>query len=68
MTILPLTTESARLAGQLRRELRARQADIGVADSLVAGICSSERALLLTGNREHFERAAGLGLGTLTGA
>jgi predicted nucleic acid-binding protein len=60
--ILPLDAPAARLAGKLRAELREQHADIGPTDSLVAGICISRGAALLTRNRKHFERIPGLAL------
>jgi tRNA(fMet)-specific endonuclease VapC len=66
MALLPLTAESAERAGQIRRQLRKRRQDIGVADSLVAGICLTHAGILLTRNREHFERVADLSLATLS--
>jgi tRNA(fMet)-specific endonuclease VapC len=60
--ILPLDARAAELAGGVRRLLVGRGADIGVADSLVAGICLGRDGTLLTRNREHFERVDGLRL------
>ncbi len=60
--ILPLDSTAARLAGELRAELRERHADIGPTDTLVAGICISRSATLLTRNRKHFERVPRLAL------
>ncbi|HKU40506.1 MAG TPA: type II toxin-antitoxin system VapC family toxin [Polyangiales bacterium] len=62
LEILPLDARAAELAGGVRRLLLARGADIGVADSLVAGICLRQEGTLLTGNREHFARVSGLRL------
>jgi len=62
MTILPLEEEGARRASEARKELLARGEDIGMADSLIAGICLNAGATLLTRNRRHFERIAGLKL------
>ncbi|HKP56833.1 MAG TPA: type II toxin-antitoxin system VapC family toxin [Polyangiales bacterium] len=58
--ILPLDARAAELAGGVRRLLLARGSDIGVADSLVAGICLRQDGTLLTRNREHFSRVSGL--------
>lgn len=60
--ILPFDAPAARLAGELRAQLRDQHADIGPTDSLVAGICISRGAALLTRNRKHFERIPGLAL------
>lgn len=66
LEILPLDGKGAELAGGVRRLLLARNEDIGVADSLVAGVCLRHEATLLTRNREHFARVDNLRLGTLT--
>jgi tRNA(fMet)-specific endonuclease VapC len=62
LEILPLDARAAEIAGGVRRLLLGRGADIGVADSLVAGICLKQDATLLTRNREHFARVEGLRL------
>jgi tRNA(fMet)-specific endonuclease VapC len=62
MTILPLDAESARRAADVRRQLRAEGQDIGMADSLIAGICLREGGMLITRNRRHFARIPGLEL------
>lgn len=62
MTVLPLSVPAAERAAQLRRDLRKRREDIGVADSLVAGICLTNGGMLLTRNRAHFERVPELAL------
>lgn len=66
MTLLPLSPQSAERAGQIRRQLGKQRQDIGVADSLVAGICLSNSGILLTRNREHFERVPDLSLANLS--
>jgi tRNA(fMet)-specific endonuclease VapC len=58
--LLALDADAARLAGTLRAQLREAGSDIGPTDSLVAGICMSRGATLLTRNRMHFERVPGL--------
>jgi tRNA(fMet)-specific endonuclease VapC len=63
MTLLPLDDESARKAAEVKRSLIARGEEIGAADCLIAGICLVYGATLLTNNRRHFERVAGLKLG-----
>jgi tRNA(fMet)-specific endonuclease VapC len=62
LEILPLDARAAELAGSVRRLLLGRGADIGVADSLVAGICLRQDGTLLTRNRAHFEGVEGLRL------
>jgi tRNA(fMet)-specific endonuclease VapC len=68
LTLIPLSAESARRAGQLRRDLRRQRQDIGVADCLVAGICLTHGAILLTRNRDHFSRVPNLTLAALSPA
>jgi tRNA(fMet)-specific endonuclease VapC len=65
LEILPLDARAAALAGGVRRLLLQRREDIGVADSLVAGICLCQGGMLMTRNRKHFERVDGLRLATL---
>ena len=65
LEILPLDARAAELAGGVRRLLLQRREDIGVADSLVAGVCLRQGGILLTRNLKHFERVDGLRLATL---
>ena len=65
MPLLPLDREAATRAAEVRRELEAAGAPIGMADYLIAGICLARSAILLTGNRAHFDRVPGLTLGRL---
>jgi len=62
LTILPLDAEDARCAASLRRGLEQAGTSIGMADSLIAGICVRHRAVLITRNRAHFERVPNLTL------
>ena len=62
MTLLPLTPASAKRAAEVRRDLENRKVPIGMADSLIAGICLEHEAILLTRNTKHFERVSGLKL------
>ncbi|HET8932275.1 MAG TPA: type II toxin-antitoxin system VapC family toxin [Polyangiales bacterium] len=64
--VLPLDAKSAELAGGVSRLLLGRGEDIGVAYSLVAGVCLRHEATLLTRNRAHFARVTNLRLGTLS--
>jgi len=68
LTILPLGSLEANAAAEIRLTLEARGEGIGMADYLVAGICLSRRAVLLTRNRKHFGRVPGLALGTIAPA
>lgn len=65
MAILPLDQAAAQAAAQARRSLESIGAKIGMADYLIAGICLSRSAPLLTRNRAHFERVPGLTLGRI---
>jgi len=56
LTIQPLDAEDARCAASLRRDLERAGRSIGMADSLIAGICVRHRAILITRNRAHLER------------
>jgi tRNA(fMet)-specific endonuclease VapC len=62
LTILPLDAVDARRGAALRRDLERAGRSIGMADSLIAGICVRHRASLLTRNRAHFERIPDLTL------
>lgn len=63
LQVLPLAEVEAREAATIRRELEAKGQSIGMADSLIAGICRARGATLLTGNQRHFGRVAGLRIG-----
>lgn len=56
LTVLVLDTPAAARGAQVRRELEMRGMGIGMADSLIAGVCLSCEAALLTGNVKHFSR------------
>ena len=60
LSILPLDLSSARRAGEIQRDLARRGAGIGMADSLISGICLEHEAILLTRNQEHYQRVPGL--------
>ncbi|MBX7196437.1 MAG: type II toxin-antitoxin system VapC family toxin [Sandaracinaceae bacterium] len=66
LTTLPVDDRGAREAASIRRELEAAGSTIATADTLIAGICRSRNAILLTRNRAHFERVRGLSLATLS--
>ncbi|MFI5365563.1 MAG: type II toxin-antitoxin system VapC family toxin [Candidatus Binatia bacterium] len=63
---LPLDSASADQAAAVRRLLEKRGQSIGMGDSLIAGITLANKGVLLTRNRQHFERVPGLALGTLS--
>ena len=62
LSIVPLDEAASREAARVRRVLESRGQSIGMADSLIAGICLSNDGMLLTRNRAHFERVEGLAL------
>jgi tRNA(fMet)-specific endonuclease VapC len=66
VTVLDFDEGAAGAAAEVRRTLEARGTPIGMADYLIAGICLSRSAILLTRNRSHFERVPGLRLGDLS--
>lgn len=65
--ILPLDEPAAEDAAEARRLLEDRGEGIGTADYLIAGICRTRAALLLTRNRRHFDRVPELQLSALGG-
>ena len=62
MEILELGPDATLIAAGIRRRLESRGEGIGMADYLIAGICLSRNAMLLTRNRGHFQRVQGLHL------
>ena len=65
MKILPLDAASAKRAAAVRQHLKRKGRTLGMADSLIAGICLEKQAPLLTRNRRHFEDVPGLALGRI---
>ncbi len=53
---LPFDERAGRAAASCRRGLETSGKTIGMGDYLIAGICISRGAPLLTRNRKHFER------------
>lgn len=62
LEILSFDEDAAAEAARIRRELESAGTPIAMADCLIAGICRSRSARLLTRNRSHFERVPGLEL------
>ncbi len=62
LTALPLDDEAARRAAQVDRALAEAGQRLAPADTLIAGICLSRSAILLTRNRKHFARVPNLSL------
>jgi len=65
LKIISLNEPSAKQAAQLRYELQTQGRTIGMADSLIAGICVENRAILLTRNKKHFRDIPLLVLGAV---
>ncbi|MBI4538046.1 MAG: type II toxin-antitoxin system VapC family toxin [Gemmatimonadetes bacterium] len=68
LAILPFDKEAGRAASEIRRKLDAAGTRIGMADYLIAGVCVSRAASLLTRNRAHFDRVPGLAVADLSGS
>lgn len=66
LIVVPLDETAAREAARIRRELEAGGQPIGMADSLIAGICMAHSGMLLTRNTAHFGRVKGLVLSNET--
>ena len=60
LDILTFGETAAREAARIRRELETGGQPIGMADSLIAGICVAHSASLITRNTVHFGRVKGL--------
>lgn len=65
LPVLALDGAAADAAARVRRELRSRGEDVGMADSLIAGIVLAAGAELLTRNQRHFIRVPSLRLAEL---
>jgi predicted nucleic acid-binding protein len=59
---LELDNSAAIAASEIRRSLERSGESVGMADSLIAGIVTSNGGALLTRNRRHFERVHGITL------
>lgn len=66
LPIFPLDQDASLVAAEIRRILEAAGSGIGMADYLIAGICMTRPASLLTRNLKHFGRVSGLSLIRLT--
>jgi tRNA(fMet)-specific endonuclease VapC len=62
MTILSFGPEEAQIAADIRVQLEDQGQAIGMADYMIAAVCVANGGVLLTRNRKHFERIAGLKL------
>ena len=61
-SIFPLDASAANTAGEIFRNLESKGITIGMADSLIAGICLHRDSILITRNKKHFSRVDGLKL------
>jgi predicted nucleic acid-binding protein len=62
------SVQSSDLAAQVRRKLCAAGREIGMGDSLIAGIVLKNKGILMTRNKKHFSRIDGLRLAELPSA
>jgi len=62
LDVFSLDQPAAKRASEVRRELESNGQAIGMADSLIAGICLERDGILLTRNVKHFSRVDGLTL------
>jgi tRNA(fMet)-specific endonuclease VapC len=60
VALIPFDERASRSAAFCRRELEKQGSAIGMGDYLIAGVCISRGAPLLTRNRKHFERVPDL--------
>jgi tRNA(fMet)-specific endonuclease VapC len=62
LNILNLDLEAAQEAAEIKKSLDENGITIGMADSIIAGICRNKKGMLLTRNKKHFSRVQGLKL------
>ncbi len=62
LDIVALDSDGAAMASNVRRDLQVQGLDIGMGDSLIAGVALAKRLPLLTRNRRHFGRVPDLKL------
>jgi tRNA(fMet)-specific endonuclease VapC len=60
LPVLPVDTAAARWYGEIRAGLERRGTPIGDADLRIAAIALARGLTVVTGNRRHFQRVAGL--------
>jgi tRNA(fMet)-specific endonuclease VapC len=60
LAVLPPDLATARLFGEVKARLANAGAIVADADLFIAAVALSRGATLVTGNREHYERIAGL--------
>ncbi len=60
LSVIPLDASASSLAGEIFRNLESKGETIGMADSLIAGICLHRNSMLITRNKKHFKRVPNL--------
>lgn len=65
LRVVPFDQAAGETAASIRQDLEEQGQGIGMADYLIAGVCVSRSASLLTRNRKHFQRIARLTLADL---
>jgi len=60
MVVLPVSVESAKMAGKFKAGLQSKGMPLEFRDVLIASIALQEGYAIKTGNRKHFERIPGL--------
>ena len=58
--VIPFDLECAKIFGTIKSKLRKIGKPTGETDALIAATAMAYRALLITGNRKHFENIEGL--------
>lgn len=58
--VVPFDIECAKIFGTIKSKLRKLGKPIGEMDALIAATAMAHKAVLVTGNRKHFENIGGL--------
>ena len=58
--VVPFDLECAKIFGTIKSKLRKMGRPTGAVDALIAATAMSNKAILVTGNRKHFENIKGL--------
>jgi tRNA(fMet)-specific endonuclease VapC len=64
--VLPLTMPCAKIAANIKANLRKKGNEIGHTDTLIAGIAISNKLQLVTNNTDHFKRIKELDIANWT--
>jgi tRNA(fMet)-specific endonuclease VapC len=62
LQFLPFDLDSAKMTATVQNELREKGEEIGLPDTLIAGICIANSIPLLTNNYDHYSRIKNLRL------